>query len=820
MYRVDELLLIEHLTYMPDVPPLHSILDAGDMTVGEYLDTIDINALEDETFYSTQMNGFDFRNIILAIRRNPAIMSAIIKEPHLDQAYGSGGGISVVLLHEAENGEKEAVVAFRGTATNEWVDDFEGANQIDSLQQINALEWYKMVYDRLELEGWTVTVTGHSKGGNKAKYITILNDTPTRCVSFDGQGFSDKFMEHYKRRILLRQSVIENHNIDYDYVNILMNDIGEKTYYIGYDYGKYGFSESHAPNTFFDFREDGAYQIRVNPDGQRPEMQILDQFINSMIRSAVSDKERSETNHLVGMLVEKAFSMSEGCDITEFIGFLCDMIGNPQYSDNVAYLLAYCILYSRANPDLLESARGILTAFRMEGILKLIDMFDDLVNSRKLNALLGLTDFLVVHAGRPITKRIRSFVKKKYDVELKEDQIQRVLQIASLTREMLGTLKLDMDGTDIVIEDAPVTEDELREFVLPGNLDIVVLAGGLSNERNLSLKTGVTVADILRNRGNRVILLDVFFGYGEKEELLPDVFLEPAKYSLAPRDIPDEIPDLWATRKRRPDQSGSYFGPNVLQICRQADLIFVALHGANGENGKVQAALDLLGLDYTGCDYFSSAVTSNKATAKLVMMAAGVPVPDGYCIRKGTAIPDPTEHGLKYPVIVKPNNGGIGLGISVAGDLAAYQKAVKNAFRWDTEVLVEEYIAGREFAVSTIEGKALPVLEKLPLETSDKEKGMTLRGETANKCPADISEELTLKLQKAAEDAAAALGVSAYAKMDFIVRADGESFACLECDSLPQLYPDSQLVMSARVAGRSFGDLCDKIMEMCLVKKY
>ena len=820
MYRVDELLLIEHLTYMPDVPPLHSILEAGDRTVGEYLDTIDPDALQDDVFYSTQMNGFDFRNIILAIRRNPAIMEARIMEPHLDQAYGSGGGISAVILHEDADGEKEAVVAFRGTATNEWVDDFEGANQIDSLQQINALEWYKMVYERLELEDYRVTVIGHSKGGNKAKYITILNDTPARCVSFDGQGFSDKFMEHYRRRILARQSVIENHNIDYDYVNILMNDIGEKTYYIGYDYGKYGFSESHAPNTFFDFGENGEYRIRVNPDGQRPEMQILDQFINSMIRSAVNDRERSETNHLVGMLVEKAFTLSDGCDISEFIAFLCDMIGNPQYSDNVAYLLAYCILYSRKNPDLLESVRGILTAFRAEGILKIINMFDDLVNSRKLNALLGVTDFLVSHANRPITKRIRAFVKKKYDVELQEDQIRRVLQITSLTKQMLSTLRLDMDGTDIVVEDEPVTEEELLEFVLPGNLDIVVLAGGLSNERNLSLKTGVTVADILRNRGNLVILLDVFFGYGEREELLPDVFEDTAKYSLAPRDIPDEIPDLWATRKRRPDQSNSYFGPNVLQICRRADLIFVALHGANGENGKVQAALDLLGLDYTGCDYFSSAVTSNKSTAKLVMMAAGVPVPDGFMIRKGDEIPDPAAHGLKYPVIVKPNNGGIGLGVSAAGDLTAYQKAVRQAFRWDTEILVEEYIPGREFAVSTIEGRALPVLEKLPLETGDRDRGMTLHGETANKCPADIPEELALKLQKAAEDAAAALGVRAYAKMDFIVRQEGESFVCLECDSLPQLYPDSHLVIAARAAGRSFGDLCDKIMEMCLVKKY
>ena len=600
-----------------------------------------------------------------------------------------------------------------------------------------------------------------------------------------------------------------------------MNDIGEKTYYIGYDYGKFGFSESHAPNTFFDFAANGEYTIRVNPNGQRPEMQIVDQFINSMIRSAVSEKESGETNRLVGMIVEHGFALSNGGNLSEFIEFLCDMIGDPKYSDNVAYLLAYCILYSRKNPNLLESFRNIMTAFNALDILKVIDMVDDLISSRKLNALLGLTDFLVVHVNRPITKSIRNFVKKKYDVDLKPEQIGSILQITTLTRQMLKNLELNMDGSDITVEDFVITDDELKEFVLPGNLNIVVLAGGLSNERNLSLKTGVTVADILKNRGNNVILLDSFMGYSESEELLEgNVFDNPSKYSLNPGDIPGEIPDLWATRKRRKDQSNAYFGPNVLQICRQSDLIFIALHGAEGENGKVQAAFDLLGLDYTGCDYFSSAISSNKGAAKQLMRTMGVPVPDGYTIKKGSAIPNPEDHGLEFPVIVKPNNGGIGVGISIASDITAYEKAVKNAFRWDTEILIEEYFTGREFAVCTVEGKALPVLEKLPLETQDKEKGLTMSGETANKCPAEIPEGLSKALQKAAEDAAFALGVNAYAKMDFIVASDMKSFVCLECDSLPQLYPDSHLVISAKAAGRSFGDLCDKIMEMSLVKKF
>ncbi len=824
MYRTDELLLLEHLTYMPDIPPIVSILKSGGMKVGEYLDLIDLDKLDKDKVYSTQMNGFDFKNVILAMKKNPAITEAKILEAHLDNAYGAGGGISIVVVNEysqaEENGKHEAVVAFRGTADNEWTDDFEGAAQIDSLQQINALEWYKRAYENHDLDKYYVTVIGHSKGGNKAKYITILNDTPDRCVSFDGQGFSDNFISHYKKRIAERQALIHNHNIDFDYVNILMNDIGEKTYYIGYDYGKAGFSEAHAPNTFFDFGENGEYTIRINPSGQRPEMQIMDQFINSMIRSAVSERESEETNRLVGMLVEKAFSLSNGCNISEFISFLCDMIGDPKYSDNVAYLLAYCILYSRKNPKLLESARSIMTVFNATDILKIIDMVDDLVSSKKINALLGVTDFVIGHATKSVTRTIRNTIKKKYDVDIPPEEIGSILKIASMTREMIATLELNMDGSDLILDNTPITDEDLREFVLPGNLNIVVLAGGLSNERNLSLKTGSTVTDILRDRGNKVILLDAFMGYGEREEILEDVFDDPDKYSLLAKDIPDEIPDLWATKKRRKDQSESYFGPNVLQICKQSDLIFVALHGAYGENGKVQATLDVLGLDYTGNDHFSSAITSNKFAAKQIMRANDISVPDGFIIKKGESIPDPEEKGFMYPIIVKPNNGGIGLGVSLASDIVAYRKAVKNAFKWDSEILVEEYYPGREFAVCVMDGHALPVLEKLPFETRDKGKGLSLEGETVTKCPAEIPEELSMTLQKAAEKVAYVLGTNAYSKMDFIADSELKEFICIECDSLPQLYPDSQLVLSAKAAGRNLGDLLDKIMEMSLIRKY
>ena len=813
LYKMDELLLLEHLTYLPDKYPFLSVLNADDKTVREYLTQIDVSKIEDDVTYNSCMNGFDWKNIIMALEKRPNILDAFIAEPHLDTAYGGGGGISAVFLNEKE---KEAVIAFRGTASNEWVDDFVGANQVDSLQQINALEWYKSVYEKLRLENYTVTVIGHSKGGNKAKYVTILNDTPTRCVSFDGQGFSDEFIEHYKKKILRRQGIIENHNIDFDYVNILMNDVGKKTYYIGYDYGKYGFAESHSPNTFFDFGENGEYSMRVNPNGQRPEMQIMDQFINSMIRSGVNAKEQAETNRLIGILVEKAFAIGKGNTVTEYVNFLCELVADPTYSDNTAYVLAFCIKYSRQNPDFLKALKDIMLNFKSEGIVKIIEMLEDLVNSKKLSTIIDLSNFLIMHVNGVVVKQVQSVIKKKYGVDLSAEQVRGILQIVCMTKDMLKTLELHMDGSDLVVDEESVLAD--AEFEMPSNLNIVVLAGGLSNERNLSLKSGYVVAKLLKEKGHNVILLDAYMGYDEYERSITNAFDDPETYSLEPQMIPNEIPDLWAVRKRRKDQSGAYFGPNVLQICKQADLVFIALHGANGENGKVQATFDLLGIHYTGCDYFSSAISSNKSVSKQLLSEAGIPVPKGYCAYKNQEIGDPEEFGISYPVIVKPNNGGIGLGISVANDRISYRKALKEAFRWENEIIVEEYVIGREFAVGSINGVALPVIEVLPLETRNKEQGMSLGGETVQKCPADIPGELARELRKTAEKVSDTLGVLAYSKVDFIVREDG-SFVCLECDSLPQLYQDAHLVLEAKEAGISFGELCDQIMKMSLRKK-
>lgn len=150
-------------------------------------------------------------------------------------------------------------------------------------------------------------------------------------------------------------------------------------------------------------------------------------------------------------------------------------------------------------------------------------------------------------------------------------------------------------------------------------MKIVVLAGGLSTERDVSFKTGEMVTKALRENGHQVILLDVFMGYSNKEEDLTGIFDRAEAVSVKVAAIPETAPDLEKVKAQRKDQSDNFFGPNVIELCRMADIVFMALHGENGENGKIQAAFDLFGIRYTGTGYLGSALAMNKGMAKQLL---------------------------------------------------------------------------------------------------------------------------------------------------------------------------------------------------------
>ena len=349
-------------------------------------------------------------------------------------------------------------------------------------------------------------------------------------------------------------------------------------------------------------------------------------------------------------------------------------------------------------------------------------------------------------------------------------------------------------------------------------MDIVVLAGGLSTERDVSFKTGSMVAAALKENGHRVILLDVFMGYGEQEVDLNGIFDRADEISVKVSDIPEVAPDLAAVKASRKDQSPCFFGPNVIRMCQMADIVFMALHGENGENGKVQAAFDLFGVRYTGSDYLSSAIAMNKGMAKKLFVEAGIPTPMGISMPRETREDDVTKLNLHLPCIVKPCCGGSSIGVTIVRDAAEFKAALDEAFRWENELVIEEFIEGREFSVGVIEGKALPVIEIAPIQGFYDYKNKYKAGSAVETCPAELPEEVSAQMRHYAEEVAKVIGLDTYSRSDFLLDKDNKMY-CLEANTLPGMTPTSLLPQEAAVVGVNFNELCEKLIEISM-KKY
>jgi len=342
-------------------------------------------------------------------------------------------------------------------------------------------------------------------------------------------------------------------------------------------------------------------------------------------------------------------------------------------------------------------------------------------------------------------------------------------------------------------------------------MNIVVLAGGTSTERDVSLSTGTMIYRALKNRGHKTILLDVYLGYEGSIENIFDMDKDWAAGICS--NVREINPDINEIKKLRKKDSNSFFGENVIEICSMADIVFIALHGENGEDGKIQAAFDLMGIKYTGTDYVSSALAMDKAISKEIFSYYGIPTPEGIYVKKGEAF-----DWNKYPCMVKVSNGGSSVGASVAYSANDMDAALANAFKYGNEVIIEQFIKGREFSVGVIDGKALPVIEIEPLVSFYDYKNKYQPGSTIETCPARLDESTAARMQKIAEDVFAALRIKTYARMDFILSEDGQIY-CLEANTLPGMTPTSLLPQEAKAVGMNFEDLCEKIIEVSL-KKY
>lgn len=348
-------------------------------------------------------------------------------------------------------------------------------------------------------------------------------------------------------------------------------------------------------------------------------------------------------------------------------------------------------------------------------------------------------------------------------------------------------------------------------------MKIIVLAGGLSTERDVSFKTGEMVAKALRENGHQVILLDVFMGYSDKKEELTGIFDRAEEVSVKVEGIPEIAPDLAKVKAQRKDQSDNFFGPNVIELCQMADIVFMALHGENGENGKIQAAFDLFGIRYTGTGYLGSALAMDKGMAKQLFVSNGIPTPKGISLKRGEEQTDLADLGIHFPCVVKPCCGGSSIGVSIVRTKDEYEAALLEALRWEDELVIEEYVEGREFSVGVIDYKALPVIEIAPVEGFYDYKNKYKAGSAVETCPAELPKDVAEQMQRYAEEVARVLGLDTYSRSDFLLDKDNHIF-CLEANTLPGMTPTSLLPQEAKVVGMDFNQLCEKLIKISLRK--
>lgn len=339
-------------------------------------------------------------------------------------------------------------------------------------------------------------------------------------------------------------------------------------------------------------------------------------------------------------------------------------------------------------------------------------------------------------------------------------------------------------------------------------MKIVVLAGGTSTERDVSLSSGSMIYRALKGRGHSAVLIDVFLGY---EGEMRDIFERDTDWAAEIGSVGEKNPDLTAIKAMRKDGGKSFFGPNVLKLCQEADCVFMALHGANGEDGKIQACFELMGIPYTGTDFVSSAMAMDKGITKDIFRAYRIPTPAGIRLKKG----ETESEQVPFPCIVKACCGGSSVGVCIARDEAGYAGAKEEAYRYDDEVIIEQYIEGREFSVGVMDGKALPVIEIAPKVGFYDYKNKYQAGSTVETCPAELPDEKTEELQKLAEKVFKVLRLKSYARVDFRMNEDGEIY-CLEANTLPGMTPTSLLPQEAAAVGIDFGELCERILACAL----
>ena len=331
-------------------------------------------------------------------------------------------------------------------------------------------------------------------------------------------------------------------------------------------------------------------------------------------------------------------------------------------------------------------------------------------------------------------------------------------------------------------------------------MNITVLMGGTSSERNVSLASGIRIVQALRGNGHKVTALDPARG----------VISDVEQRELATGKVGTEPPSLEALSKF----AEGTFLPNLTSMkeIKEADVAFLALHGGQGEDGTIQALLDMAHVKYTGSGHLSSALAMDKDLSKKLFRVADVKTADWLM---APATTEQVEGILGLPVIVKPSKQGSTVGLTLVKKRSDLSGAIKEALKYDDEVMIERFVPGRELTVGVLGDIALPVGEIISKhEIYDYECKYTA-GMATEEFPANISPEATERVQKQALAAFKSLKLNGYARIDFRLTTEGE-FYCLEANTLPGMTELSLIPQGAAAMGIKFPELCERIVKLAL----
>ncbi len=340
-------------------------------------------------------------------------------------------------------------------------------------------------------------------------------------------------------------------------------------------------------------------------------------------------------------------------------------------------------------------------------------------------------------------------------------------------------------------------------------LRVLLLAGGDSPEREVSLASGRAVADAIGKLGHSIVALDPATGKsllsGEGKFLADGV-----------HELPPDSKSLSVIRQKGAIRTVEKFDFSSV------DVVFNILHGGRGEDGTIQALLDLSEKPYTGSGVLASALAMNKHASKKLFKAEGIPTPDWELfILKEPKLSDEQKAKLKrlgYPFVVKPNDGGSTVGLTVVHNAGELDGAIAAAFEYANQIMVEEFIAGRELTVGVLGQTSLPVVEIIPKHEIYDYTCKYTSGMTEYICPAKLSDAQTREVQEMGLAAFIILGCEGFGRVDFRMGKDGV-FYCLEANTLPGMTSLSLVPKGAAAGGISFENLVQKVIDLALERR-